>query len=121
ERNNHRRQKDQRIDLSQRHMCKGVNAQNTSRQAAQSATVNSHRHRHLPKLAPMLVFWLGEENQYRRKQDIEEADLKNTNIRTQCFDSRISKSEGCIGAEAKENALVHGNTQQLAKRRQLQR
>lgn len=68
----------------------------------------------------MFVFWLGEENQYRRKQDIEEADLKNTNIRIQCFDSRISKSEGCIGAKAKENALVYENTQELAKRRQLQ-
>ncbi|MOA15664.1 hypothetical protein D3C78_1358330 [compost metagenome] len=64
---------------------------------------------HAPEFAPSFLARLAEEDEDAGKEDAEEADFENADLRSKRLDGGIAQGKGRISEQAEQKTLLHLN------------
>ncbi|CVI57717.1 hypothetical protein AGR7A_Lc100032 [Agrobacterium deltaense NCPPB 1641] len=104
-----RRQEDQRIGFRQRNGGEGIDAENTREKAGDGAPVHGEGPAHAPEFTPPFLTRLAEEDEDAGKQNAEEADFENADLRSKRLDGGIAHGKGRISEQTEQKTLLHLN------------
>ena len=110
QRDQHRREEDERIDLGERDGGESVGAQESRRDAADGAQHHPLRMVHAAHVAPALAARAQEEDHDRLEKGREEDDFGYRQLRPETLDDGIGAGKQAVGQEGEGDALQHGIT-----------